>query len=148
MIPVSTVTSAMAFLFSGITSAINDSEVLVSYGIPGPGQPDDIVYIGSVDRTATPYQMVGSGQAGWIDEQYDVEVVISSFRGGDDSRAVFERATSLADTVISVVRTDPSLGGVVQLAYPSDVSYVPAWDNDHKGYSTDVTLTIRCRARI
>jgi hypothetical protein len=148
-IPASTMPAAMLYLLNQITTAVNDTTVLVSYGPPGPNQPDDLVAVGtSVTRETVPYQMVGSGQAGWLDEHYDIDIVVSVYRGGDNGRTVLERAAALVDTVVSVVRTDPSLGGAVVVAHPSVSSWVPSYDLDHKGRVVDVTVIVSCRARI
>lgn len=147
-IPASTVPAAKLYLHSQITTLINDTSVLVSYDTPGPRQPDDIVMVGAVDRQIVPYQMVGSGQAGWLDETYAIEVIISVFRGGDDARTAFERACVLADQVVYVVRNDPSLGGAVVVAHPSNVRYDPTFDDDHKGRLVTATVEVQCRARI
>jgi len=128
--------------------ALNDPAVLVCYDEPGPNQPDDIVMVGDVERLVAPYQMVGSGQAGWLDEEYTVEVVVSCYRGGDDARTVFERACVLADQVVYVTRSDPSLGGAVVLAHPQTVRYGSQWDDKHLGRIVTVTVDVRCRARI
>lgn len=147
-IPASTVPAALAYLHSHIITAVNDTAVLVSYGPPTTNQPDDLIVVGNVDREVSPYQMVGSGQAGWLDEIYTADVVVSAFRGGDFGQVVLERASALADIVVSVVRTDPSLGGAVVVANPTNVQYEQNWDPDHKGRVVDVTVSIRCRARI
>lgn len=141
--------TAMLYLLNQITAAVNDATVLVSYGPPGPNQPDDIVAIGTAVTIETvPIQMVGSGGAGWLDERYDVEIVISVYRGGDNGRGVLERAAALADLVVSVVRTDPSLGGAVVVAHPSVGSFVPSFDAEHKGRVVDATVNVSCHARI
>lgn len=147
-IPASTVPAAVSYIHSRIITAINDTAVLVSYGPPGTNQPDDLIVVGNVTREIVPYQMVGSGQAGWLDETYTIEVVASVFRGGDYGQVVLERASALADVVVAVVRTDPSLGGAVVVAHPSAVEYEQNWDPDHKGRTVDATVSIRCRARI
>jgi len=147
-IPASTVPTAKLYLLTQITALINDPAVLVSYDEPGPNQPDDIVMVGDVERLVTPYNMVGSGGAGWLDEDYTVEVVVSVFRGGDDARTTFERACVLADQVVFVVRTDPSLGGAVVIAHPQTVRYGGAWDDKHLGRLVTATVDVRCRARI
>jgi hypothetical protein len=147
-IPASTVPTAVGYLFDHIVTAVNDTAVLISYGPPGPNQPDDLIVVGAVQRDIAPIQMVGSGQAGWLDERYDVEIVVSVYRGGDASRTVMERACALVDIVVAVVRTDPSLGGVVVVAHPTLVSYDPSFDADHKGRLVDATVTVSCRARI
>jgi len=147
-IPASTVPAAVTYIHSHITTAINDAAVLVSYGPPGTNQPDDMIVVGNVNREVGPIQMVGSGQAGWLDEIYTIDVIASVFRGGDNGQTVMERAAALADVVVAVVRTDPSLGGAVIVAYPTTVDYEQNWDDQHKGRVVDATVTIRCRARI
>lgn len=147
-IPASTVPAAVSYLHSHITTAVNDDAVLVSYGPPSPNQPDDMIVVQNIDREVIPYQMVGSGQAGWLDERYSIEVVVSVFRGGDYGQVVLERASALADIVVAVVRTDPSLGGAVVVAHPGTVRYEQSWDQDHKGRVVDAILSIQCRARI
>lgn len=148
-IPASTIPAAVLYLFNGVTTLINDAAVLVSYGPPGPRQPEDIVAVNlGIDRQVVPYQMVGSGQAGWLDESYSIEVVVSVYRGGDDARTAFERACTLADQVVQVVRTDPSLGGAVVVARPEQSRYEPALEDEHKGLLITVTIPIACRARI
>lgn len=147
-IPASSVPTAVGYLYDHIVTAVNDPAVLVSYGPPGPNQPDDIIVVGSVSREIIPWQMVGSGGAGWLDEIYTVDVVVSVYRGGDNGRVVMERACVLADIVVNVVRTDPSLGGAVVVANPAVVDYEPSFDGEHKGRIVDVTVSIRCRQRI
>jgi hypothetical protein len=147
-IPASTVPAAKLYLYTQITALINDAAVLVAYDPPSTYQPDDIVMVGAVDRQVVPYQMVGSGGAGWLDETYQIEVVVSVFRGGDNARTAFERACTLADQVVYVVRSDPSLGGAVVVAHPEVSRYEPAWEEDHKGRLVTVTIPINCRARI
>jgi hypothetical protein len=147
-IPASTIPAAKLYLFTQITALVNDTSVLVCYDPPGPRQPDDILMVGAVDRQVVPYQMVGSGQAGWLDESYSIEVVVSVYRGGDDARTAFERACVLADQVVYVVRNDPSLGGAVVVAHPEQSRYEAAWEEEHKGRLVTVTIPIFCRARI
>lgn len=147
-IPASTVPAAVAYLHTNVTTAVNDPAVLVSYGQPGTRQPDDMIVVGDVSREVAPWQMVGSGQAGWLDEIYTINVVVSVFRGGDYAQTVMERACVLADVVVAVIRNDPSLGGAVTVAHPSMVDYRQEWDQEHKGRLVDVTVSVRCRARI
>lgn len=139
----------MTYLLNNITTAVNDTAVLVSYGPPGTNQPDDLIAVGtSVARETVAYQMVGSGQAGWLNERYDLDIIVSVFRGGDNGQTVLERAAVLTDVVVAVIRTDPSLGGAVTVAHPSVSSYVPSYDQEHKGRLVDVTITVSCSARI
>jgi hypothetical protein len=147
-IPASTIPTAKLYLFNQITALINDPAVLVCYDEPGTNQPDDIIMVGRAERQIEPLQMVGSGQAGWLDEIYTIQVDVEVFRGGDDARAAFERACVLADQVVYVVRNDPSLGGAVIVARPEIASYEPAWEEKHLGRIVSVIIPIRCHARI
>lgn len=149
-IPASTVPAAVGYIYDHIVAGVTDPDVLVSYGPPGPNQPDDIIAVGTdIGAEEVPYQMVSGGGAGWLDETYDINIVVSVFRGGDEPRAVLERAYALADIVATVVRGDPSLGGAVVLAHPAGVAAsTVGWDGDGKGRIVDLNITIRCRARL
>lgn len=148
-IPASTVPAATLYLHTQLTTQINDTAVLVQYGPPGPNQPDDIVAIGlDIDQESVPYQMVGSGQAGWLDETYTVDITISVFRGGDDPRAAHERAWTLKNAVDQVVRGDPTLGGAVLVSWPSGVSSRQDLEEQHKGRTVMLVQRVTCRARI
>jgi hypothetical protein len=145
----STVPLAVGYLFDNIKAAVNDPAVLVSYGPPTPNHPNDMIVIEGVSREAVPFQMVGSGGAGWIDETYTIEVNCWVYRGGGPSGQVpFERASALADIVDSVVRSDPSLGGAVVVASPERRDYTQSWDDDHAGRLVEALVGVRCRARI
>lgn len=147
-IPASTVPAAKAFLVTAITTAINDTSVLVSYDEPGTYQTDDIVMVGRVDRQVERHAFVGSGGAQWLYEIYTIEVVVRAYRGGDDAQTVFERACALADVVASAVRTDPTLGGVVLVANPSTAAIEPDWDDNHLGRIATATIGVLCEAQI
>jgi hypothetical protein len=147
-IPASTVPAAKAALYSGALTAINDPAVLVCYDEPGPNQPDDIVCIGPVERDVTIGGLVGGGGAGWLTERYAIHVIVSCFRGGDDAKTVFERAAALADVVVNVVRTDPSLGDAVITAQPTKWLLEGTWEAEHKGRVATATGHIECTARI
>lgn len=148
-IPVSTVPLAKLAVYNATLAQVNDPSVTVSYDDPSPGQlTDDVIAVGDVERKITPFAMVASGQAGWLDEEYSLSIIVSVYRGGDDARTAFERACVLVDFVVAGVRADPSLGGVVVVAHPEDVSYDAQWEDDHKGRLVTATVRVRCRARI
>jgi hypothetical protein len=145
-IPVSTVPAVKALLAQGITDAATvdpGHQLLVCFDDPSRYQPDDIVMIGKVkNRNTVPWQMVGDGGAGWLREDYRLEVEVSVFRGGEDAIAPYNRAWELASIVEYVVRKDPSLGGLVIQANPADSQDESSWDETHKGRIVTVTITI------
>lgn len=124
------------------------ASLLVCFDAPGPNEPDDIVAIGRVRRQLKGASMVGGGGAGWLDEHYTVEVVIDVFRGSDSGQVAYARAMGLANAVISIVRTDLTLGGNVIKSQPKGDDAEVEWDSDHGGKRACVTVEIECVTRI
>lgn len=153
-IPVSTAPAVRQYLYDTITAQLTpdplskSASLLVCFDEPGPNQPDDIVCVGKVSRQLARTAMVGGGGAGWLSETYTVEILIEVYRGGDDAQAVFSRAASLADSIISIVRSDISLGGNVLSGHPTATTEDVAWDENHQGRLASYTLEIECFARL
>lgn len=121
-IPVSTVPKALAYLYPLIVTAVNDPSVVVAYGMPDTNIPEDVIAIGTaVRQLMTWHGLVGSGGAGAMSEEYELEFMVSSYRGGgpEQFQVVFERAWALTSIIDNVVRADPSLGNLVQVAAPN-----------------------------
>lgn len=154
VIPGSSARAARQFLFDQCTASLTPdplsktSQLLVCYDEPGTDQPDDIVVIGDVARDINVNSLVGSAGKGFLDEVYTITVEIEIYRGGDDADAVFARSALLVDAVISVVRSDPSLGGAVLWAIPTNSTYSGTWTDDHTGRVGSGTVTIQCKQRI
>lgn len=139
----STVPAVKAWLFQQMSAVLNGQDIEVFYSEPGPGYPDDVIYLGDTEQTNTPTQMVGSGGAGWLYESYHQTIEVDVYRGGDQAEAVFERACSLVATIESLVRADPSLGGnVTILGYPAGTRYESGWEESHMGRVTHATIRI------
>lgn len=120
--PVSTVPKALAYLRVQVVAAVNDPSVVVAYGQPDANIPEDVIAIGhSVKQMMTWHGLVGSGGAGAMAEEYEIEFLVSVFRGGgtEQFQVAFERAWALAALIDNVVRADPTLGNLVQVAAPS-----------------------------
>jgi hypothetical protein len=153
-IPGSSIPAVRRYLFDQLTAqlttdpAFPKAQLLVVYDQPGPFQPDDIVSIGKVSRQVAVSSLVGSGGAGWLEERFQVEVIVDVFRGGDYAQAAFERAVALVDAVCAVVRGDPSLGGCVLEARPAGSTYDSEWDDEHKGRHCVGTIEVDCYQRI
>jgi hypothetical protein len=154
-IPTSSIPAARAYLLSQIQSTLTQdsadptAELLISLDEPGTHEPADIVWIGDVHQTYSPHATVGSGGALWLREDYTVEITISVVRSGDDGTsalalAVFTRARALADQIVNVVRSDPSLGGVVDRARPGSVTHQSSWTADGQGRETEIQIAIEC----
>jgi hypothetical protein len=153
-IPSSTTTAVRQYLFDQLTAALTpdplykDSGLIVCFDTPGPDQEDDIVSVGKVEREIKATAVVGGGGAGWLEERYSVTITFDVYRGGDDAQAVYSRAQFLADAVIAIVRTDPSLGGLVLISHPSRHSSEVDWDENHLGRHCTAELDIECFQRI
>ncbi|AEW94597.1 MULTISPECIES: hypothetical protein [Streptomycetaceae] len=149
-IPASSIPAARAYLLAQIQAnttadpASPSSELLVCLDEPGPYQPDDIISIGDVHQTYSPEATVGSGGSHWLLETYTITITVDVYRGGDDPAGVFSRARSLADLVVAVVRSDPSLGGAVDRGRPGGVTHEVRWDDEHKGRHCVIEIAIEC----
>ncbi|MER6064831.1 hypothetical protein ABT167_27390 [Streptomyces sp. NPDC001792] len=144
-IPASSIPAARAWILAGLqTQLAADKGVLVCLDEPGPYQPDDIIAVGDVHQQYNPENVVGSGGAYWLREDYTITVTVDVYRGGDDALGVFTRARQLADLVVAVVRSDPSLGGAVDRGKPGMVTHTSGWAEDHKGRQTVIEIGIDC----
>jgi hypothetical protein len=153
VIPTSTVPAVKAALFTLLQAQMTPANATSSLGVfydePGTNQPDDIVSVGACkSRQVVPFKIVGSGAAGAFWEKYTLEVTVACFRGGDDARAVLERAYVLTGQVETAVRNDPSIGGLVSIARPVGSHDDPQWDNQHKGRNIAVVIDIEVEAQI
>lgn len=145
-IPLSTVPAVKKQLYAIFTTAVatvpapapDQAGMLVQYGEPGPYQPDDIVSVGDVKRNVTPHNIVGTGGAGALNENYVVEYWVDVFRGGDQPEYVTERAYTILGALETAVRNDPSLGGLVQWAWPRTSEEASGWDPDNRGRQTQI----------
>lgn len=142
----------MAALVAGITAQVNDPEVLVTSYTEGIRNPNDIILVGTVNRTASPVGVVGSGGAGWLHEQYTIDVTVSSYNGGDEAivpwATITARAWALTAAVEAFVRSDPSLGGVLLAMRPQSSTADGRWDDNDTGRFVDVVTPIYCSAQI
>jgi hypothetical protein len=144
-IPASSIPAARTWIFNGLqTQLASVKNVLVCLDEPGTFQPDDIICVGDVHQQYNPESVVGSGGAYWLREDYTITVTVDVYRGGDDAATVFARGRQLADLVVAVVRSDPSLGGAVDRGKPGTVQHTSGWSEDHKGRQSVVEIGIDC----
>lgn len=154
IIPASTSTAVRQYLYDTLSANLTadllskTSSLLVCFDTPGPNEPDDIVSIGRVARDIKPSAVVGGGGAGWLEERYTVTLTFDVYRGGDDAQGVYARAQTLADQCIALIRTDPSMGGLVLISKPIRHSAEVDWDENHLGRHCTAELEIECFQRI
>jgi hypothetical protein len=148
-IPVSTLPAVKAYLFTQLSARTELADpVGVFYDLPSVTPPDDLVYLGDSRGKNVITRMVGSGGAGWLDEHYELDIVVDVIRGDDDPKANDEQALALLAAVVDTIRADPSLGGLVIQAAPVAFSLSSSWDDDHVGRTATAVLTVDVHARI
>jgi hypothetical protein len=153
-VPVSTVPRVVAFLTAGLTANVTQYDTNTALGVAYIEQisgydPFDQVTIGDAhSRTTKRTQMVGSGGAGWLFEDFTLDIEIVSWQGGQNLQLVVERAWRLLGQVEAFIRSDPSLGGLVIVAYPSSSKSTAGYMDDSKGVSCVIDLTVDVEARI
>lgn len=144
--PVSTVPAAIAYLMTAIQTQLSTDSlpILLSLGEPVQAYlPNDVVTIGEVRRVVDPQTFVGSGGNFWLHETYDVDIVCASWTGSAQTLVVMERAWQLNAYVETAIRNDPSLGALVNIAYPSGgTSLGPEWTGDPVGPRVEITNPI------
>lgn len=147
-IPGTTVWPVKQYLLQLIsTNATPDGQfpLWVGFDEPGTSITPDLISVGRCRKTSKPTALVGSGGPLWMSEEYEIEVLCSSARGGDErvQPVVVGRAWDLASLVERLVRTDPSLGGLVTVAYPATADDISEPSESHKGRSVTVRLGIK-----
>jgi hypothetical protein len=157
-IPVSTVPAAQAAIFEALAPYVvadaDSQDILVCIGQPSTEIPSAIIEIGKeIRRTAQPAAFVGSGGAGFIEESYDIDIVVSvageTVDTQDDPTTIADRAWQLVGYVEDAVRSDPSLGNVVQVAYPHDATGGEVvWAPNNVGRICEITVIIHAEALI
>jgi hypothetical protein len=159
-IPTSSVPLAYAYLVTAIEANIatdaNADSILLALTENPADQPDEIIALGDVVLDNEIATMVGSGGQGWLDEIYTIGGMVSVFTGSgpeDGETTVvltqIARAWQLWGYVDTAVRADPSLGDLVTVAFPYDVSQPMAkWtEGDAIGLLVEITFKIRVTNR-
>lgn len=152
-IPNPTVPTAITNLISQVNTQVaadtgnplDQSKVLVVQGEEGKEHPHDIINVGvDVKRTVTWRTLIGSAQAQAWEEDYEIECRVSSW-GGIDPGPVVNRAWVLQGYLETAVRTDPSLGGVVQEAsIATSGGGNAAWSGSPISRVCEITSAVRC----
>jgi hypothetical protein len=151
-IPVPTISQAITNLLTLINAQVatdaQASQVLVVLGQEGADRPNDIVNVATDIRFhLIPEVLMGSFQQGALLEEFEIDVLVSSWSGDPDPATIVARALTLVGYVTTAVRTDPTLGGVELEAYPSTVTGGEAvWTEAPAGRLCEITVTVHCMA--
>lgn len=158
-IPVSTVPAAQSAILTALQAVLatnNETAVQVTIGTAAANLADTwIEIVSEVRRTVDPHAFVGSGGAAFLEEIYDIDVIVSVARQTTNTTAqalaVSQRAWQLVAYLETAVRNDPSLGGAVVEAYPaSAIGGKPAWatEGTTPGRLCTITVAVHCTAVI
>lgn len=148
-IPVASVAAAITNLTSQIQTQVNTdslaASILVCIGDEGADSPDDIIKISSDVRMVwTHEEFIGSFQTGALLEEYEIDILASSYSGSPDPTTIVARVWQLVGYVTTAIRTDPSLGGLLIVAQPFQAHGGNAvWTPDPVGRLCEVTVTVR-----
>ena len=154
--PVSTVPSVYAYLLTAIRAQINtdpkSSQILLTIADPGdaPDLPREIIDVGAVRRSVKVETFIGSGGPDWLDESYLIDCIVSVWTGSSDTDGAttiqlqqVQRAWQLLGYVETAIRNDPSLGGLVNIAYPKATSMaLPEWTASPIGLVVEISFQI------
>lgn len=144
----SSVKAAVAWLITSITanvSAADGHDLYVGYGEPLNTEPDDQVYLVDVRSDAQLIGMRTPTTVGAMSEADTIPLWVSVFRAGDDGQTAFERCCDMVNTIVGLVRADPTLGGAVLDAHPGQVTYPsPAATESGTGRLCETELVFEC----
>lgn len=133
-------------------SEITANNVQVWDGFPTAIADNMITVGGSTNNTAQGVQSPAQLGGFFREEDYTLEVTISTYSGGNNSTAqksTRDMAFSLFEAVANGVRADATLGGAVRYAQVMSVDY-KATDEEtaSNGRYSILTVGIRCQQRI
>lgn len=149
----SSIPTLRAALVSVIETALAaETEVLVSYGHPGPVDAADIVAVMASEpdepQTIGPMRTTPHTR----EESVRTTVTVSCWRGGgrEVQQTVTERAFTLVALIESALRADVTLSGTVRMAQVVGVALFDATDPETlaNGRVSEVEMSIRTQARI
>lgn len=131
-------------------------EILVKLGEEVQNRPPDVIEFGTVNRRVKWETFVGSGGALALYEEYEIACEVSSwlpysdaYDATDAAQQVNNRAWVLLSYLETTIRTDPSLGGIAEIAYPqSSNATVPQPDSKASGLIVTISLPIHVESFI
>lgn len=134
------VKAALVTLFDAATAAT------VTWAAPTDEEDyvAEMVWLGDVDQEEN-FRLLGRQS---IDEEFTIDVWIQAIKEGDNPQATEERAWAIREECVTALRSDLTLGGVVNQwigPFPTRMETRPA---GQKQWLAKAQLTLRCRARI
>jgi len=136
----STIPAVKAALVAGLEARPALNSVQVSYGPPLPNPSREMIWCG-----------IATGQQDWQamnlkGEQYELEVIVSVIREGQDMQAADERCFAIYAELENMLRADRTVGGAVALASVAGFE-LGEYVTDSQREST-LTVQVACEAWI
>lgn len=150
----SSIPAVIDYLYTNITTAaanaVNAVEVVVADGYPGTEELPDIIAIGgTIIPVSDGEQKPGTLGARSFNEDYELKLTLSSYRGGQDEKTARDAAFALYDLVVGVLVADLTLGGACMWAIPSKlVIQGTNVDTAASGVTVDLDFSISVHQRI
>lgn len=146
------VKAAVAWVITTLTTnvtAVTGHDLYIGYGEPLNNEPDDQIYLADVRSDTQLIGMRGATGVGAMSEADTILLWVSVFRVDDTGKVPFERCADLVAQIVSLVRTDPTLGGTVLNAQPGQVTYPsPAATESGSGRLCETEIAIDCLTAI
>ena len=153
----SSIPQIVDYLYAKIAAAAAPMvQVVVADGYPGTEEQPDIIAIGgTIAPVVQGGQEPGTLGARNFNEHYEIDVTLSSYRGGsatdqaNGEKIARDAAFALYDLVVGVLAADLSLGGLCQWGIPGKLAVAGTnVDTAAAGVIVDLTFSIAVYARI
>src|SRR5262245_23490013 len=142
----SSVPAAKAALVSALQANPDLSDVQVTYGPPFPSPQREFICVTAADGEQE-WAAMGFGSE-TRKEEFDLTVLISVLREGQDAQAADQRCFALFSEVEAQIRFDPTLGNTVKEAKISRFHLEMGISRDEMNRSSDLTVQVNCMAFI
>ena len=117
--------------------------VWTGYGHPGTVRMDDMAAVMDARSSQAPATL-GSGRN--REETISVDVVFSTYRGGNDQATTTARVFAMLAALETSLRTDPTIGGIVRTAQIADIALAEV--SSPEGRVAELAVTIAAVVRL
>lgn len=126
------------------------SPISVTYSNPGEKRVQDNIYLGDIPDAKSSIPVMRAARKK-REEDYLVEVIVDSFRGGDDSQSAETAAFNLFAAVEDALANDPQLGVTTEPTLRLTLDHWKlkvSFDMAREGWAAKITIEIRVQTRL
>lgn len=151
-----TVPAAIDALLAAITTTVaadsQANQILIAEVLEQADDPLEVILVAEAEETLSikPFCFTGGMTArNSMFETYTLDVKVSKYEGSYLPDDLIQRTFVLCGYVENAVRSDPSLGGTVLVAYPESRRVLsPEWAGEVAGLLMEVTIPIHVEASL